>query len=160
MTLALEELTLNFLVAVVNTFNTKTHSSKEIAEFSLENADVKNICYCKQRMKTKLSLLSECVDTKLCKLCTSFTRHLHSSCGMVWYRTLRGKSVGQNVARCGSITPACTARCCLSNWTLTSGLGPQVEVTAEGGGKDGGGCRDGGDVAAVVGWLLNVPATG
>ena len=45
-------LTFNFLVAVVNTLN----SSKEISEISFENADVKNICYCKQRMKSKLSL--------------------------------------------------------------------------------------------------------
>ena len=44
-------LTLHFLVAVMNTLNTKTHSSKEIAEFSFENADVKSICYCKQRME-------------------------------------------------------------------------------------------------------------
>ena len=73
----------------MNTLNTKTHSSKDIAEFSLENADVKSICYCKQRMTSKLSLSSECVEMKLCKLCTSFTLHLHSYCGMVWYRTLR-----------------------------------------------------------------------
>ena len=39
-------LTLNFLVAVMNTFNTKTHSSTEIAGFSSENADVGSICYC------------------------------------------------------------------------------------------------------------------
>ena len=32
-------LTLNFLVAMVNTLNTKTHSSAEVAEFSFENAD-------------------------------------------------------------------------------------------------------------------------
>ena len=63
-------LTLNFLVAVVNTLNTKTHSSKEIAEFCFKNAGVKSICYCKQRMKSKLSLSSECVETKLCKPCT------------------------------------------------------------------------------------------
>ena len=81
------QLTLNFLVAVVETLNTKTHSSKEIGEFSFENADVESICYCKQRMKGKLSLSSECVKTKLCKLYTSFTSHLHSWCGMVWYRT-------------------------------------------------------------------------
>ena len=84
----LERLTLNFLVAVVNTLNTKTHSSKQKAEFSFENADVKCICYCKQRMKSKLSYSSECVETNLCKLCASFTSHLHNSCGMVWYRTL------------------------------------------------------------------------
>ena len=40
-------------------------------------------------MKSKLSLSSECVETKLCKPCTSFTWHLHSWCGMVWYKTLR-----------------------------------------------------------------------
>ena len=82
-------LTLNVLVAVVNSLNTKTHSSKEIIEFCFKNADVKSICHCKQRMKGTLSLSSECVETKLCKPCTSFTSHLHSLCGMLWYRTLR-----------------------------------------------------------------------
>ena len=67
------DLTLDFLVAVVNTLNTKTHSSKEKAEFSFGNADGKSICYCKQRVKSKLSLSSECVETKLCKPCTYFT---------------------------------------------------------------------------------------
>ena len=68
----------------MNSLNTKTHSSKGMAEFCFENADVKSICYCQQRMETKLSLSSECVEMKLCKLCTSFTSHPHSSCGMVW----------------------------------------------------------------------------
>ena len=78
-------------MAVVYSLNTKTHSSKEIAEFCFENADVRSICYCKQRMKSTLSLSSECVKTKFCKPCTSFTSHLHSSCKMVWNRTLRVK---------------------------------------------------------------------
>ena len=82
---AVQPLTLDFLVAVVDTFN----SSKEISELSFENAEVKRICYCKQRMKRKLTFFSECVETKLCKPCTSFTWHPHSSCGIVWYRTLR-----------------------------------------------------------------------
>ena len=73
------------------TIDTKTHSSKETAEFSFENADVESICYCTQWTKSKLSHASECVATKLCKPCTSFTWHLHSLCGMVWYRTLRVK---------------------------------------------------------------------
>ena len=73
----------------MNTLNTKTRSSKEIAEFSFENAAVKSICYCKQRMEGTLSLSSECVETKFCKPCTSFISHLHGSCGMVWYRTSR-----------------------------------------------------------------------
>ena len=73
----------------MNTLNTKTRSSKETAEFSFENADVKSICYCKQRMEGTLSLSSECVERKLCKPCTSFISHLHGSCGMVRYRTLR-----------------------------------------------------------------------
>ena len=37
-------LTLNFLVAVVNTLNTQTHSSIEIAELPFKNADGKSIC--------------------------------------------------------------------------------------------------------------------
>ena len=69
-------LILYFLVAVVNTLNTKIHSSKEMAEFSIKNADVTSI-----------------FEMKLCKPCTSFTSHLHSSCGMVWYRTLRVKQL-------------------------------------------------------------------
>ena len=44
---AMHKLTLNFLVALVNTLNTKTHSSKEMAEFCYENADAESICYCK-----------------------------------------------------------------------------------------------------------------
>ena len=48
-------LTLNVLVAVVNSLSTKTHSSKEVSEFCFGNADVKSICYCKQRVKSKLS---------------------------------------------------------------------------------------------------------
>ena len=77
----------------MNTLNTKTRSSKEIAEFSFKNADVKSICYCKQRMDgiRYTVTLSECVETKLCKPCTSFISHLHGSCGMMWYRTLRVK---------------------------------------------------------------------
>ena len=42
------------MVAVVNTLNTKAHSSKEMAVFSFENADVKSICYCKHGMKSTL----------------------------------------------------------------------------------------------------------
>ena len=33
------DLTLDILVSVVNSFNTKTHSSKEITEFCFGNAD-------------------------------------------------------------------------------------------------------------------------
>ena len=84
-------LPLNFLVTAVNSLNTKTYSSKEMTKFSFENADVKSICYCKQGMKSNQSLSSECVETELCKPCTSFTSHLHSSCGMVWYRMLTVK---------------------------------------------------------------------
>ena len=45
-------LAVDFLVAVVNTLN----SSKEISELFFENADVERICYCNQRMRSKLSL--------------------------------------------------------------------------------------------------------
>ena len=75
-------------MAAVNTLNTKTHSSKEKAEFSFENADVKSICYCKQWTKSKLSFSSKCVAAKLCKPCTSFTSRPQSSCVMMLYRTL------------------------------------------------------------------------
>ena len=85
------KLALNFLVAVVNSLNTKAHSSEEMAEFCFENADIRSICYCKQRMKSTLSLSSECVEIELCKPCTSFTSHPYSLCGMMWYRTLRVK---------------------------------------------------------------------
>ena len=86
------KLIVNFLVAVVNTLNTQTHSCKEMAEFCFENAQVESISYCKQRMQIKLSLSSDGVETRLCKSNTIFRHtvtHLHSSCGMVWYRTLR-----------------------------------------------------------------------
>ena len=76
-------------MAGVNTLNTKTHSSKEIAEFSFVNADAKSICYCKQRVKSKLSLSSDCVETRLRKPCTSLTSHLHSWCG-IGHRELEG----------------------------------------------------------------------
>ena len=82
---------LNFLVAVVNTLNTQTHPCKEMAGFCFENAQVKSISYCKQRMKSKLSRSSECDETKVCKPYTSFTSHVRSLCGMVWYRTFRVK---------------------------------------------------------------------
>ena len=44
------------------------------------------------RIKSKLSLSSECLAKKLCRPCTSFTSHLDSLCGMVWYRPLRVKT--------------------------------------------------------------------
>ena len=58
-------LPLNFLVAVVNSLHTKTHSSKEMTEIDFETADVKSLCYCKQSMKSTLSLSSDCVELKL-----------------------------------------------------------------------------------------------
>ena len=47
-------------MAVVNTLHTKTHSSKEIAEFSFENADIKSICYCKEDEKQTVTLFGMC----------------------------------------------------------------------------------------------------
>ena len=44
-------LALHFLVAVVNSFSTKTHSSKETTELCFKYADVKSICCCKERVK-------------------------------------------------------------------------------------------------------------
>ena len=83
----------------MNTLNTETHSSKEIAEFSLENADIESIFMCKERIKSKLSLSSECVETKICKPRTPFTSHRHCWCGMVWYRALRVKQPVKNTER-------------------------------------------------------------
>ena len=88
----IQGLTLFIPVAVVNSWNTKTHSSKKMTGFCFENADVRSICYCKQRVKSTPSFSSECVETKLYKLCTSFTSHPCSLCGMVWYRTFRVKA--------------------------------------------------------------------
>ena len=93
-------------MAVLNTLNTKTHTSKELADFSSENGDVESICYCEQRMKSKRSLSSECVKKKLCKPCTTFTSHLHSSCGMVWYRTSTVKQNWHCLLRGWVIIPA------------------------------------------------------
>ena len=42
-----------------------------------------------RRWKAHCHFFPECVKTKLCKPCTSFTSHPHSSCGMVWYRTYK-----------------------------------------------------------------------
>ena len=64
-----------------------------MTEFCFKNAAVKSLCHCKQRVKSTLLLSSERVETKLCKPCTSFTSHPHSSCGIVWYRTLRVKAL-------------------------------------------------------------------
>ena len=58
---------LNFLVAVVNSFNTKTHSSKEMTEFCFENAHDKSICCCKERVKSTLSLFSRMCRTEALK---------------------------------------------------------------------------------------------
>ena len=83
-------LTLNFLVTVVSMFN----SSKEILELSFESADVKSHLLLQTKdEKPTVNFFSACVETKLCKSRTSFTSHLHSWCGMVWYTTLR---VNQN----------------------------------------------------------------
>ena len=41
-------LTLNFLVAMVNSLNTKTHSSEEMTEFCFEKADVKAFAIAKR----------------------------------------------------------------------------------------------------------------
>ena len=75
----------------LNSLSKMQMRAREVAEFSFENADVRSICHCKQKMKSKLELSSECDETKLCKPGTSLTSHLHSSCGMVWHRTLRLK---------------------------------------------------------------------
>ena len=110
-------LSLNFPVAVVNTLNAE--SQKKIAEFSFENADIKSILYCKERIKSKLSLSSQCVETKLCRSCTSFTSHRHSSCGMVWYRTLRVKA-RSSVPRSGESHPQPRLRALWREVALTS----------------------------------------
>ena len=67
-----------------------------MAEFLFERPNVKKkkkkrFSYCIRRMKSKLSLPSECVYTKHCKLCTHLTSNLHGERGMVWYRTSRVK---------------------------------------------------------------------
>ena len=73
-------LTLNFMVAVVNSLNTKAHSSKEMTEFCFENADVKSIFHRTQMVKNTLSLSSECMEMKIYKLCSSFTSHPRTAC--------------------------------------------------------------------------------
>ena len=77
----------------MNSVNTKTHSAKDMVQISSKMQMLKAFVVAKQRTKSKLLLFSECVETKLCKPCTSFTSHLHSSCGMMWYSTLRVKLV-------------------------------------------------------------------
>ena len=75
-------------------FKHPNNSCKEMAEFCFKNAQVKSISYCKQRMKSKLLLSSECAKTKLCKLYASFASHLRNMCGMAQYKTLRDRLVG------------------------------------------------------------------
>ena len=66
-------LTVNFLVAVVNSFNTKTHSPKEMTEFCLENADVTSINFvvAQRRWKTHCHFFSQNVGsgnrTQVCR---------------------------------------------------------------------------------------------
>ena len=72
-------LTLNLLVAVVNTLNIKTHSSKEIALFSFENADVESICCCKQRMKSKQSLFLQNVSKQSSVSCAHLSPHTYTA---------------------------------------------------------------------------------
>ena len=50
---------------MVNGSNTKTHSSKEITEFSIENADVKSICYCKEDEKQTVTFFRMCRNKAL-----------------------------------------------------------------------------------------------
>ena len=64
-----------------------THRTEDLAWPGTQKRKKKSIGYFKHKMNSKLSLSSECVETIFCKPCTSFTSHLHSSCGMVWYRT-------------------------------------------------------------------------
>ena len=52
-------------MAVMDTSNTKTHSSKEMAEFSFNNADVKSICYCKQDEKQTVTFFRMCGNEAL-----------------------------------------------------------------------------------------------
>ena len=90
------ELTLNRLVLLVKLLNSTTHSlvrtEQKMAEFCSEIPNVKSkLSWFRQRMKSKLSLASDCVEAKHCQLCMSFTSELHSLCGVVWCRTLSVK---------------------------------------------------------------------
>ena len=63
----------------MNTLNTKTHSSKEMTEFSFENADVKGICYCKQRMKSTSHFLQKVLKRSSVG-CAHLLPHTHTAC--------------------------------------------------------------------------------
>ena len=75
-------LTLTFLVAVVNSIHTKTYSSKEMTEFCFEKADVKSICYCKQRMKSTLSFFRNVLKWSYVWR-AHLSPHTHTAC-VVW----------------------------------------------------------------------------
>ena len=65
----------NFLMAVMNMLN----SPKDISELSFENADVKSICSCKQRMKSKLSpFLRICQNTRSVS-CAHLSPHTYTA---------------------------------------------------------------------------------
>ena len=46
------------------------------------------------RMKGTLSFSSECVETKFCRPCTSFTSPLHGLCGRVWFLRVKKRRDG------------------------------------------------------------------
>ena len=83
-----EKLTLNFLVAVVNTTPRPTPVRKWLNSVSKMH-QVQSISHCKRRMKIELSLSSVLKRRSVSRTC--FTSHLYSLCGMVRYRTLRVK---------------------------------------------------------------------
>ena len=69
-------LTLNFLVAVVNTLNTQTHSCKEVAEFWFE---VKSISYCNRGRKANCRFLQNVLKRSFVSH-TRLSLHTYTAC--------------------------------------------------------------------------------
>ena len=60
-----------------------------MAELCCEKSTMESISCYRQRTKSEVYLLSECIQAKHDKPCVSFSSNLHSLCGMVWNRPLR-----------------------------------------------------------------------
>ena len=86
---------------MVNCLNTKTHSLKEMTEFCFENA----VLLQTEDKKRTVTFFRMC-QKKLCKSCTSFTSHLHSLCGMVWYRTWKSSQWTRKSVQAWDLIPA------------------------------------------------------
>ena len=111
------------------------------------------------------------VKTKLCKPCTSFTSNLHSSCGMVWYRTLRVKKKKADLMFWSERRKFFYTCVSADEWRYREGVFNWMVSWRYDGAKSYTDLKEGKLGKSLlfrkpvkgclfVGWLLNVPATG